>query len=53
MQDYWICDRFTQHVEIYRRQNAQLVRIATLLPDDELTSPLLPEFRCLVENLFK
>jgi len=53
VQEYWICDRFTQHVEIYRRQNAQLVRIAMLLPDDDLTSPLLPEFHCLVENLFK
>jgi hypothetical protein len=38
VQEDWICDRFTQPVEIDRRQNAQLVLMATLLQSDEITS---------------
>ena len=44
VQEYWIVDRQTQRVEIYRRENAQLVRSATLLAGDQLSSPLLPGF---------
>ncbi len=44
VQEYWICDRFTQHIEVYRLQLAQLTLVATLLAEDELTSPLLPGF---------
>ena len=52
VQEYWIADRFGQRLEVYRRQNGQLVLVATLMTDDELTSPLLPGFRCLVSRLF-
>lgn len=52
VQEYWICDRFTRQVEVYRRQAAQLVLSATLLSQDDLTSPLLPGFSCRVEHLF-
>ena len=52
VQEYWICDRFTQQVEVYRRQPTQLVLIATLLKTDELTSLLLPGFSCLVQHFF-
>jgi Uma2 family endonuclease len=52
VQEYWICDRFTQQIEIYRRQSTQLQRVATLLAADQLTSPLLPEFSCPVEQIF-
>ena len=50
--EYWICDRFTKQVAIYRRENARLVLVATLLENDSVTSPLLPKFSCLVSRLF-
>lgn len=50
--EYWIVDRFTQKVEVYRREKAQLVLVATLLNDDEITSPLLPGFSCSIRLFF-
>lgn len=52
VQEYWIADRFTRQLEVYRRENAQLVLQVTLLETDEITSPLLPGFRCLVGRFF-
>ncbi|HHP7229966.1 MAG TPA: Uma2 family endonuclease [Xenococcaceae cyanobacterium] len=51
--EYWICDRFTKQVSIYRRENARLVLVATLLENDFITSPLLPKFSCVVNQLFR
>ncbi|PZD71510.1 hypothetical protein C1752_06130 [Acaryochloris thomasi RCC1774] len=50
--EYWIVDRFARRVEIYRRENAQLVLVATLLDGDEIASPLLPGFTCQITSLF-
>jgi Uma2 family endonuclease len=52
VQEYWIVDRLTQRIEIYRRDNAQLKLTTTLLSGDVLTSPLLPNFRCELSRLF-
>jgi Uma2 family endonuclease len=52
VQEYWIVDRITQRIEIYRRDNAQLKLVTTLLVDDAITSPLLPNFTCKVARLF-
>jgi Uma2 family endonuclease len=52
IQEYWIADWRLQKVEIYRRENAQLKLIATLLSDDEITSPLLPDFSCRIQRFF-
>ena len=52
VQEYWIVDPVLQQVELYRREQAQLVRFATLLPTDELTAPVLPGFRCTVAEVF-
>ncbi|RCJ36524.1 hypothetical protein A6770_15660 [Nostoc minutum NIES-26] len=52
VREYWIVDRLTKQVEVYRREKAQLVLVATLLGDDEMTSPLLPEFSCSIRCLF-
>ncbi|MEM9905945.1 MAG: Uma2 family endonuclease [Cyanobacteria bacterium P01_D01_bin.44] len=52
VQEYWIADRFAKRLEVYRRENGQLVLVATLIEGDELASPLLPEFHCLVSRLF-
>ncbi len=53
VQEYWILNRLTQQVELYRRIDNQLTRIATLEKTDTLTSPLLPGFSCLVSRLFR
>ncbi len=53
VREYWICDRFNQQVSIYRRDNSRLVLVTTLLEDDVIESPLLPDFSCLVKNLYK
>ncbi|MCI0390221.1 MAG: Uma2 family endonuclease [Acidobacteria bacterium] len=52
VREYWIVDWQRQQVEIYRRSRSKLAQIATLLRDDELTSPLLPGFSCKVSTLF-
>ncbi|WP_013321635.1 Uma2 family endonuclease [Gloeothece verrucosa] len=53
VQEYWIVDRHLQKIEIYRREKAILKLVATLFKTDILTSPLLPQFSCSVEGLFK
>jgi Uma2 family endonuclease len=52
VREYWIVDRLSQRVEIYRRNQAQLTLVATLLVEDVITSPLLPGFACEVARLF-
>ncbi|WP_335091701.1 Uma2 family endonuclease [Nostoc sp.] len=52
VREYWIVDRLTKQVEVYRREKAQLVLVATLLGDDEITSPLLPGFCCSIHLFF-
>lgn len=52
VQEYWIVDWRLKQMEVYRRQNAQLVLMATLLANDEITSPLLPEFGCQIQHFF-
>ncbi|MEL6471106.1 MAG: Uma2 family endonuclease [Cyanobacteria bacterium J06623_4] len=51
-QEYWIVDRFSQQVEVYRREEAQLSLVSTLCANDTLTSPLLPDFSCVIGQLF-
>ncbi|NJM72303.1 MAG: Uma2 family endonuclease [Scytonema sp. RU_4_4] len=52
VQEYWIADWRLQQVEVYRRENATLRLMVTLLANDELSSPLLPGFVCSVERFF-
>ncbi|MBW4676476.1 MAG: Uma2 family endonuclease [Desmonostoc geniculatum HA4340-LM1] len=52
VQEYWICDSIQKKVEVYRREQAALKLAVTLFSQDELTSPLLPGFNCLVSKLF-
>lgn len=53
VQEYWILDWRTQQLEIYRRQDAFLRLTLTLFPQDTLTSPILPDFRCVVAEFFR
>ena len=52
VREYWIVDWPSKTLEIYRRDNARLMLVATLLAEDELTSPLLPGLKIAVARLF-
>ncbi len=52
VQEYWIADWRLQKLEVYRRENATLKLMVTLLSNDELNSPLLPGFTCPVARFF-
>ncbi|MEG4913929.1 MULTISPECIES: Uma2 family endonuclease [unclassified Microcoleus] len=52
VQEYWIVNWRLQQIEVYRREQASLRLSATLLSNDELTSPLLPGFSCSVAQIF-
>ena len=41
-----------ESLEVYRREQASLRLIATVLSNDELTLPLLPGFSCSVAQIF-
>jgi Uma2 family endonuclease len=54
VREYWIVDRFTQRVEVFRRNvQAALELATTLTSDDTVTSPLLPDFALPVEQIFR
>lgn len=50
--EYWLVDRFLEQVQVYRRLEAKLSLVTTLLKTDHLTSPLLPNFGCSVAEIF-
>jgi Uma2 family endonuclease len=52
VEEYWIVDWLQHQIEIYRREQRMLSQVTTLYHHDQLTSPLLPGFSCLVANLF-
>jgi Uma2 family endonuclease len=52
VREYWIVNYQLQTVEVYRREKAVLKLAATLFNEDELTSPLLPSFSCLISQFF-
>jgi len=53
VQEYWIVNWQLKTLEIYRRADAQLQLVGTLLVDDALSSPLLPGFNTLVSEIFR
>ena len=52
VQEYWILEYLVRRVRVYRRAEAALQLVATLEDGDELTTPLLPGFRCAVAELW-
>jgi Uma2 family endonuclease len=52
VQEYWIVDWRLRQMEVYRRDRGLLRLVATLLAEDEITSPLLPGFVCRVGRFF-
>jgi Uma2 family endonuclease len=53
VEEYWIVSRELQQVEVYRRENVILKRVATYKAEDPMTSPVLPGFQCLVQRFFR
>lgn len=52
VREYWIVDWRQKTIEVYRRNQAQLELVCTLLENDLLSSPLLPEFEMVVSQVF-
>jgi Uma2 family endonuclease len=52
VQEYWIVNWRIKSVEVYRRQDAWLQKVVMLLPEDLLTSPMLPGFECAISTIF-
>ena len=52
VREYWIVDWPGKSVQIYRHSAGALKLAATLLAEDELTSPLLPGFSLPLARLF-
>ena len=52
VQEYWIVSWQQRAIEVYRRTDAQLHLVHTLLVGDILTSPLLPGFRTPITQIF-
>ena len=52
VREYWIVDRHLQQVQVYRREQALLKLVATLMVGDEITSPLLPGFSVAIDRVF-
>lgn len=50
--EYWLVDRFTRTVEVYRLEGVAFVHIVTLDAAEVLTSPMMPEFACQVNEFF-
>ena len=50
--EYWIVDSENQAVLIFRLREQSLEEVATLMSDDELSSPILPGFRLKVSAIF-
>ncbi len=51
--EYWIADWRAKQVQVYRRENGVLKLAMTLFESDTLTSSLLPDFSCLISQIFE
>jgi Uma2 family endonuclease len=52
VREYWIVDWRLQQIEVYRREQASLILVATLFSNDVMSTPLLPGFSCSIAQLF-
>ena len=53
VQEYWIVNWRLKTLDIYRRHDAQLQRVNTLLDGDILSSPLLPGLAIAIADIFQ
>jgi Uma2 family endonuclease len=52
VKEYWIADPFNRSLEIYHLKRHNLALAETLMDEDDLTSSVLPEFKCKVSQIF-
>ena len=52
VKEYWVVDPANRAIEVYRLLEQKLERIAALMNNDELTSPILPGFHLKTEVIF-
>ncbi|MDT5061592.1 MAG: hypothetical protein QOH63_2051 [Acidobacteriota bacterium] len=52
VKEYWIADPLNRSLEIYRLKRHNLALAETLMDEDDLTSSVLPEFKCKVRQIF-
>jgi Uma2 family endonuclease len=52
VKECWIIDLLMLHVEIYRLRENVLVQVEKLRLEDTITSPLLPDFKLKVSEIF-
>lgn len=50
--EYWVIDPENRSVDIYRLLGQTLERIATLMDDEQITSPMLPDFQLEIPAIF-
>lgn len=50
--EYWVIDPENRSVDIYRLRGLTLEKTATLMDDEEITSPILPGFQLKVAAIF-
>jgi Uma2 family endonuclease len=53
VREYWVVDRYQQTIEIYRLAEGQLMLATTLATNNQLSTPLLPEFTVQVGQIFE
>ena len=51
--EYWIANGENRAIEVYRLQNGTLELAVIFRYEDEITTPLLPGFKCLVAGIFR
>jgi Uma2 family endonuclease len=52
VKEYWIADPEKHALEIYRLEKQTLKLAATLMGEDEITTPILPGFSCKARQIF-
>lgn len=53
VREYWVVDRYQQTIEVYRLEQGQLILVTTLANNDQLITPLLPEFTVQLSQVFE
>jgi Uma2 family endonuclease len=53
VREYWVVDRYRQTIEVYQLEQGQLMLVTTVANNDQLTTPMLPAFSCLVSQVFE
>jgi Uma2 family endonuclease len=52
VKEYWVADPLNRSLEIYRLKRRTLALAETLMDDDEVTTPVLPGFKCRAGQIF-